>query len=356
MAEHESFPEFQHEHLLDFLSTTVLLFDGDFRLRYINPAGEVMFATSARQARGRLIHDLIENACSVTEQLTGALETGQVVTQRGCKLELPDGQALIVNCTHTPVNVPGRFAGVMLELRKMDHQLRIEQEEQLITQQAATHALLRGLAHEIKNPLGGLRGAAQLLEREVGNDTLREYTQIIIGEADRLQGLMDRMLGPNTVPDIQPVNIHEILQRVCNLVQVEAGAGLAIHPDYDPSLPDLQADPDLLFQAVLNIVRNAAQALEGKGEIKLRTRVQRQFNIGHRQHRLVACIEIIDNGPGIDDELRAKIFYPMVTSRSEGTGLGLSIAQSLINRHQGLIECSSKPGETVFTILLPLDN
>lgn len=356
MAGHASFPEIQSERLLEYLSTAVLVFDDQFQLRYLNPAGEVLFATSARHARGKSIYQLITNACTVTEHLSGALEAGHVLSQHGCRLELPDGQALIVNCTHTPVSMPGEFNGIMLELRKVDHQLRIQQEEQLITQQEATHALIRGLAHEIKNPLGGLRGAAQLLEREISEADLREYTRIIIGEADRLQSLMDRMLGPNNVPNMQPTNIHVILERARELVLVEADAGLSIHQDYDPSLPDLQADPDLMFQAILNIVRNAAQALYGNGTITLRTRVHRKHHIGTRRHRLVAAIEVIDNGPGIEEALRGKIFYPMITTRSEGTGLGLSIAQSLISRHQGLIECRSRPGKTVFTILLPLDN
>ena len=216
--------------------------------------------------------------------------------------------------------------------------------------------MVRGLAHEIKNPLGGLRGAAQLLEREIDEASLKEYTQIIIGEADRLQNLLNRMLGPNDVPDIQSTNIHTVLERVRELVQAEAGESLQVQQDYDPSLPELQADPELLVQAVLNIVRNAAQALEGKGDITLRTRVKRQFNIGVRKHRLVAVIDIIDNGPGIESDLQEKIFYPMITTRDEGTGLGLSIAQSLISRHQGLIECYSQPGNTVFTILLPLED
>jgi len=199
------------------------------------------------------------------------------------------------------------------------------------------------------------RSVAQLLERELNDDSLKEYTQIIISEADRMQALMDRMLGPNTLPRLQAVNVHEVLEHVRELVQVESGDGLTLQQDYDPSLPELQADPELLIQALLNIVRNAAQALKGKGTIKLRTRVQRNFNIGARRHRLVACIEVIDNGPGIDTVLQKQVFYPMITGRSDGTGLGLSIAQALISRHQGLIECSSQPGETVFTILLPLD-
>lgn len=341
--------------ILDSLGTAVLVFDPQLRLTYINQAGEMMLAHSARHACGKSVHELVINADTLQQQLAGAITSEQVITKHGCLLQLPDAQDLRVNCTFTPLTGVAGVSGVLLELRQIDHHLRIEQEEYLITQQQATHALVRGLAHEIKNPLGGLRGAAQLLEREIADTALKEYTQIIIREADRLQALMDRMLGPNNLPNMQPVNIHSVLQRVRELVLIEAGAGLQINQDYDPSLPELQADPDLLVQAVLNIVRNAAQALEGKGEITLRTRVLRHFNIGARKYRLVARIEVIDNGPGVDAALSKQIFYPMVTSRSDGTGLGLSIAQALISRHGGLIDCNSRPGETVFTILLPLD-
>jgi two-component system nitrogen regulation sensor histidine kinase GlnL len=349
-------PDRSATQILDNLVTAVLVFDRQFRLVYINQAGEMLFAHSARHACGRSVSELVANAYVMAEQLAAALTSLQVIIQRGCRLVLPDATELKVNCTFTPVTGEGDATAVLVELRRIDHHLRIEKEEHLITQQQATHALVRGLAHEIKNPLGGLRGAAQLLEREISEDSLKEYTQIIIREADRLQSLMDRMLGPNNLPNMQPVNIHAVLHRVRDLVQIEAGGGLRIIQDYDPSLPDLQADPDLLVQAILNIVRNATQALENEGEILLRTRVLRHFNIGARNYRLVARIEVIDNGPGIDEALSKQIFYPMVTTRSDGTGLGLSIAQALISRHQGLIECSSQPGETVFTILLPLEN
>lgn len=343
------------ERVLDNLSTAVLVFDSQLFLAYLNQAGEIMLAHSARYACGRSVHELVTNAGMLVDHLAGAITRQQVISKRGCLLELPDAPDLRVNCTFTPVIEANRGTFVQLELRQVDHQLRVEQDELLINQQQATHALVRGLAHEIKNPLGGLRGAAQLLEREIADTSLKEYTRIIIGEADRLQALMDRMLGPNSLPNMQPVNIHQLLERVRELVKVEVGEGLVVHKDYDPSLPDLKADEDQLIQAILNIVRNACQALGGKGEIILRTRVSRNFNIGTRKHRLVARIEIIDNGPGIDEELRKKIFYPMVTNRSDGTGLGLSIAQALVSRHHGLIECSSQPGETTFTILLPLD-
>ncbi|MGD2112765.1 MAG: nitrogen regulation protein NR(II), partial [Gammaproteobacteria bacterium] len=265
-------PQITAERVLDNLSTAVLVFDGQLRLIYLNQAGEVMLAHSARYACGRSVHELITNAAALVDQLAGAITRQQVITKRGCLLELPDTPDLRVNCTFTPVAEANSGSLVQLELRQVDHQLRVEQDELLINQQQATHALVRGLAHEIKNPLGGLRGAAQLLEREITDSALKEYTRIIIGEADRLQALMDRMLGPSSLPNMQPVNIHEVLERVRELVLVEAGDGLQLHKDYDPSLPDISADADQLLQAILNIARNASQALGGKGEIILRTR------------------------------------------------------------------------------------
>jgi two-component system nitrogen regulation sensor histidine kinase GlnL len=346
---------FNYEQVLENLSTAVMVFDTRFRLRYINQAGEVLLAHSARHACDRSVHELVANAELLEEHLAATITSGQVIVQRGCLLELPDGPSLHINCTFTPVFEPNGETTVQVEMRQVDHQMRLEQDELLISQQQAARVLVRGLAHEIKNPLGGLRGAAQLLEREIGAPELREYTRIIIGEADRLQVLIDRMLGPNSMPQLRQLNIHEILERVRNLVMVEDGDELTFVNDYDPSLPELMADPGQLEQAILNIVRNARQAMDGKGVITLRTRVLRSFNIGARRYRLVAQIQIIDNGPGIDEDLRKKIFFPMVTSRSEGTGLGLSIAQALVSRHEGLIECESVPGKTTFTILLPLE-
>ena len=349
-------PDISADSILEHLGTAVLVFNRELRLEYINPAGEMLFSHSARHLCGRSVHELVVNAENMVDKLANTITSEELVTQRGCRLELPDAADLSVNCTFTPMLESGEVCSVLVELRQVDHQLRIEQEENLIAQQQATHMLVRGLAHEIKNPLGGLRGAAQLLEGEISDADLKEYTQIIIGEADRLQGLIDRMLGPNNLPNIKSVNVHEVLERVRELVQIEAGPALSISQDYDPSLPDLQGDPDQLVQATLNIVRNAAQALEYQGEITLRTRIMRNFNIGSRKHRLVARIEVIDNGPGIDEALRKQVFYPMITGRSDGTGLGLSIAQALISRHHGLIECSSEPGQTIFTVLLPLED
>jgi two-component system nitrogen regulation sensor histidine kinase GlnL len=259
-----------------------------------------------------------------------------------------------VDYSVTPIIEAGVMQGLLVEMNQVDRQLRIAHEEHLLDQQQIARALVRGLAHEIKNPLGGLRGAAQLLERELPDAALREYTRIIIGEADRLQGLVNRMLGPNSRLNLRPVSIHEALEHVRALIQAEAPA-LSLQRDYDPSLPDLSADRDMLVQALLNVIRNAVEAVEGRGQITLRTRSARQILIGKRRHRLVARIEVVDTGPGIPADLLEHIFYPMITGKAQGTGLGLSIAQSIINQHGGLIECQSQPGHTVFTLTLPLE-
>lgn len=220
--------------------------------------------------------------------------------------------------------------------------------------------LVRGLAHEIKNPLGGIRGAAQLLSRELPEESLKDYTNVIIEEADRLRNLVDRMLGSNKLPNLAPTNIHEVLERVSSLVEAESQGSITLVRDYDPSIPDLLLDREQMIQAVLNMVRNAMQAIAGQndlrlGRITLRSRTLRQFTIGHTRHRLVCKVEIIDNGPGIPAELQETIFYPMVSGRPDGTGLGLAIAQNIISQHQGLIECESHPGHTVFSLFLPLE-
>lgn len=242
----------------------------------------------------------------------------------------------------------------MVELQQVDNHLRISKEEQLLRQQNTARLLVRGLAHEIKNPLGGLRGAAQLLALELADPELKEYTQIIIAESDRLQGLMDKLLGPNKPPEFKEINVHEVLERVRQLVEAESSGNLSIICDYDPSIPNIRADRDLLIQAVLNIVKNAVQAIDGNGKITLKTRIQRNQTLGRQHHKLAVKVDVIDNGSGIDPDIIERIFYPMITGRAEGTGLGLSIAQSLINQHNGLIECHSEPGNTAFSIILPI--
>jgi len=342
-------------HILENLSTAILLFDETLHLKQVNPAAEVMLAVSAKQVLGTAAHDLVPADDAFIVALQHSLEAEQPRTEREVQLHLPHMQTIVVDCTFTPLRGDHNDREILVELFQRDRHLRIAREEQLLSQYNTSRTLLRGIAHEINNPLGGLRGAAQLLEQELDDESLREYTNVIIGEADRLQNLLRRMLGPNTLPQKREINIHEVLERVFTLAQAESPEGTKIIRNYDPSIPELYADPDQLIQAVLNIVRNAMQALGDHGEITLRSRTQRQFTIGNQRHKLVARIDIIDDGPGIPPELQDELFYPMVTGRADGTGLGLSIAQSLVNQHGGLIECTSQPGETVFTLLLPLE-
>jgi len=341
--------------ILDNLQTAILRFDGDLRLTYVNPAAEMLFAVSARRLLGRRADTLLPGA-PVVEDFRAALTSGHPFTERELLLEPGPERRMTVDLTATPLSEPQRPVALLVEMSQVDRQLRIHREENLLAQSQATRVLLRGLAHEVKNPLGGLRGAAQLLERELRSAELREYTGIIIAEADRLQALVDRMLGPNTVPQRRPVNIHEVLERVRQLVEAERTAGVTLRSDYDPSIPEIDGDPDQLIQALLNIVRNAAQAAASGGTIRLRSRTLRQYTIGTVRHKLVARVDIIDNGPGIPAGMRENIFLPMVSGRPGGSGLGLPIAQSLINQHGGLIECESEPGQTQFTILLPIES
>ena len=345
--------------VLENLNTVVLLFDQDLRLRYMNPAAEMMFEVSARHMLGQEAGSMVQCPGGlVVHKLKRAMQLGHTITEREVSIPLPEDRMVTVDCTVIPLSRRDGDSGLLMELQQIDRQLRISREELLITQHQATRDLVRGLAHEIKNPLGGLRGAAQLLEAELPDPSLREYTQIIIDEADRLQALLDRMLGPNRLPELSEVNIHTLLERVRQLVLAESGAWVEIDRDYDPSIPELILDSNRIIQALLNIVRNAARAVgtEGHGRILMRTRILRQFTIGHRRHRLVVQIDVQDNGPGISDAIREKLFYPMATATAEGQGLGLSIAQSLINLHGGLVECQSKPGRTTFSVLLPVEN
>jgi two-component system nitrogen regulation sensor histidine kinase GlnL len=249
---------------------------------------------------------------------------------------------------------------LLLEIEDITQHRRLTRENALLAQLGGSRLMVRQLAHEIKNPLGGLRGAAQLLERELLDPSLREYTRVIISEADRLTNLLDSMLGPGRPPAKQQVNVHELLERVYHLLRSEAPAGVTIDRDYDPSLPALAVDPNHIIQAMLNLGRNALHALSSVGvkspRLVLRTRAATSVSIGARRHRLVASIQFEDNGPGVLSEIRDTIFYPLVSGRSDGTGLGLGIAQDLVSRHGGLIEFDSAPGRTIFVIFLPMDS
>lgn len=337
------------------MSTAVILLDAHLNIQYLNPAAENLFHISYHRAQELTLDKIMFFESSFSERLQQAIDHLQPFAEHATKINLGPNHSITVDYMLSPLQLSDQDTQLLFEISPMDRHLRIAREEKLLSEQQATRNLVRGMAHEIKNPLGGLRGAAQLLERELESDNLKDYTRIIIGEADRLQTLVDRILGPNNLPHKTDVNIHQVLEHVRHLVNAEVAENISLKFDYDPSLPEIYADPDLLIQVVLNITRNAVAALNGQGEILFRTRPQRHFTIGHVHHKLVLQTEIIDNGPGIPEELLDHIFYPMVTGRADGTGLGLSIAQSLINQHGGLIEVNSRPGRTVFTIYLPLE-
>jgi two-component system nitrogen regulation sensor histidine kinase GlnL len=259
----------------------------------------------------------------------------------------------VVDCRVSPVDIDN--AALLVEITDVTRRSQISRENALIIQHGAGRQMIRQLAHEIKNPLGGIRGAAQLLERQLDEEELREYTDVVISETDRLAALVNTLLGPGGPPNKRPVNIHELLEYVVKLIEAEGQSWLNIHRDYDAGLPEIDLDRDQMVQAFLNLVRNAAAALEGHGTITLRTRAVTNFTIGNTRHRVIASIEIQDDGPGIPFDLQDSIFYPLVTSRPEGTGLGLPAAQELISRHGGLIEFDSRPGRTIFYIRIPLD-
>jgi len=339
----------QLARLLELQSTAVLLLDSELQLLYLNPAAENLFQVSHRQIIGQAWLALVSVSESMEEYLRDALDRQISFTERELELCDASGQAMVVDFTVTAISQ----SELLLEVVRRDRYIRIAHEEQLLMQQRAARELLRGMAHEIKNPLGGLRGAAQLLESELNDDEQKEYTQVIMREADRLRNLVDRMLGPNNLPQKQMINIHQVLEHVRSLVEAEGSELVQIIREYDPSIPELCADSEQLIQAVLNLMRNAVQS--GADRIILRSRTQRQVTIGQKRYRLAVRIDIEDNGKGIDETMKEQIFYPMVTGRAEGTGLGLSIAQSIVNQHNGIIEFVSEPGQTLFTLLLPLE-
>ncbi|MEW5792469.1 MAG: nitrogen regulation protein NR(II) [Pseudomonadota bacterium] len=348
------------ETVLDSMTTAILVLDGDLRVCYLNPAAEELLKTSLRYGFGQPVDALVELPPPLRERLRGALAGQAPVTDRAQHLRVSHWGEVMVDAAISPVTLPaggGRSLpepGVLLELVRQDRHLRITQEELLLNQHAVTQEVVRGLAHEIKNPLGGLRGAAQLLERHLDDPALKEYTGIIIKEADRLSRLLTRLQGAQARPRLAPTNIHHVLEHVRRLAQTDLPTGIDLHFDYDPSIPEFMADAEQLIQVFINLVRNAMQALGQEGRIILRTRVERQFTIGTRRHRLALCAEVEDNGPGVPPELQSRIFLPLVTGRPDGLGLGLSIVQSLVAGHGGLVELHSEPGRTRFGVYLPL--
>ena len=339
---------------LELLSTAVLTLDADLVVRYANPAAENLFELSRSRLAGTPVAALFGDSADLAAAIRHAASSGAAYTEQEIELGVSGKPRLHLTLTVTPVDVDD--ASMLLEFRHIDQQLKLAREERQLEQQQVNRELVRNLAHEIKNPLGGIRGAAQLLERELDRPQLHEYTQVIIGEADRLQSLVNRLLTPHRLPAYRTTNVHELLVRVKGVVGAEFPA-IPIVADFDISLPDIEADPEQLTQALMNIVRNAAQALSATTDpqIRLVTRVARYVTLARRRHRLAIAIAVHDNGPGIAPQFRERIFFPLVSGREGGSGLGLTIAQTLVAQHNGAIECESEPGSTVFRILLPLD-
>ena len=347
---------------LDLLATAVILVDEAAFVRYMNPAAENLFGLSHRNAEGAHLESVFKESFVLTAAIGYARENNCSYSEHGLTLSA-NGHAIVhLSCTVTPVELEAdaAVAGFLFEFRHTEQEVKIAREERILDQSQANRELIRNLAHEIKNPLGGIRGAAQLLDRELERPALHEYTQVIMKEADRLQLLMDRLLTPHRLPQPAQVNIHEVLERVRTVILAEF-AGITVTRDYDTSLPAFEGDREQLIQAMLNIARNAAQAMtlhprsRVKSDIRLRTRVARQVTLARKRYRHAVEVRIIDNGPGIPDSIRDRIFYPLVSGREGGSGLGLTIAQTFIAQHNGTIECASEPGRTIFTVLLPLE-
>lgn len=342
---------------LEHLATAIFLLDTKRRVVYINPAAEIIFAFSATQVKKMQISEVFPDCDILMLAINNAISQQSPFREHEFTITTNKHASFAVTCTATPIDAPE--ACLILEFQQMDAQLRIAREERMLIQQQANAELLRNLAHEIRNPLGGLRGAAQLLEHELPSPSLREYTQVIIKEADRLQSLMDRLLIPHRAPKYAHTNIHEVLERVRSLLLAESPKSILIKRDYDLSLPELIGDREKLIQAVLNIARNAVQAMQAHrtkdSQITFKTRAERQVTLARKRYRVAIKLEIIDNGPGIPAEILDRIFYPLVSGTEGGTGLGLTLAQTFITQHHGMIECNSVTGHTCFTILLPIE-
>lgn len=353
----DSFSAAQRFAALDLLSTLVVVVDASGAVVFANAALESAMGMSRRMLDGAEFAVHLSAPSLLRSGLGAADAQSYAALSFDTGLQRMAQDPLFVHVTVTTIE---HTELRLVELWVLEQQARQDREERLVEQAEANKELVRNLAHEIKNPLGGIRGAAQLLEMDLESKELREYTQVIIHEADRLQSLVDRLLAPHRHPhQLVDLNIHEVCERVRSLVLLEFPQGLKIRRDYDISIPEFKGDRAQLIQALLNIVQNAAQVLSekvgaGEAEITLRTRVVRQVTIGRQRHRLALELHVIDNGPGVPDHIKERIFYPLVTGRDGGSGLGLPLAQTFVQRHHGLIECESTPGRTDFRILIPL--
>jgi two-component system nitrogen regulation sensor histidine kinase GlnL len=338
---------------LDQLLTGVVVLDAALCIHYMNSAAETILDGSRKRLFGQPLFSLFSYSSLNSEVLQSAIAEQQSVSDSDVSLVFADGQRITIEFIAQPLLQPDGSMQVLVELRQVDQIRRINQENSQQQQLSAAHAMIRGLAHEIKNPLGGLRGAAQLLASELPDPTLREYTDLIINQADRLRNLVDRMLGSHQLPQRRSENIHALIERVCQLVSLSVSPTIDWQRDYDPSLPELSLAADALEQALLNMVLNACEAMGENGVLTMRTRIIHQQTIYGSRYRHCALIVVQDNGPGIAAAVRETLFYPMVSGRAGGTGLGLSIAQNVVHQHGGKIEVMSEPGHTEFLIYLP---
>lgn len=343
--------------VLDLLATLTLVVRDDGLVLFANSATEDVLGVPRRSIQGALLQSFFVDPSALERALLGARKAQFSALRYDAYLQRSGQEAFPVHVIVAPADRAGE---VLVELLPLEQQARQDREERIIDQAQANKELIRNLAHEIKNPLGGIRGAAQLLQMDIESRDLIEYTQVIIREADRLQTLVDRLLAPHRRPHmVGTVNIHEVCERVRSLILAEFPRGLEVVRDYDASLPEFRGDMEQLIQAVLNIAHNAAQALveriaEGEGEIVLQTRIARQVTFGKKRYRLALELHVTDNGPGIPEAIKDRLFFPLVSGRDGGSGLGLNLAQTFVQQHQGLIECDSVPGRTDFKILIPL--
>ncbi|UGQ31303.1 nitrogen regulation protein NR(II) [Acinetobacter calcoaceticus] len=353
--------------LVDNLTTAILLIDSNLNIFYLNSACEALFDISLLRASGQPVLNLLhapDDTFNTHEALLNTIKTGQPYTRREAVINV-NFKDLHVDYTVSQLNAGKSYHPLLLiELNPIDRMLKISKEENLVQQHQVARQLVRGVAHEIKNPLAGIRGATQLLARSLNDKTYAEFTDVIINEVDRLTNLADTMLGSRQLPSYENVNVHEPLERVRSLIANQTKKKIKIIRDYDLSLPDVNADRDQLIQVMLNISVNAIQAItENKAffidqepELILRTRIQRLVTINGVLNRSTVRVDIEDNGPGIPESILESVFYPLVTGRAKGTGLGLSIAQNIMHQHNGMIECQSVPGKTIFSLYLPWES
>ena len=341
--------------IIDHLATSVLLFDENLHLVSINSAGESLLSMSSKRILGMTPEKIWPNTMFFSDMIRKSFQFVRTRIERGVEMGLINRDSVKVDCIFTPIVINDETKEIIVELVGVDTFVREMQEFNHQTVQKVANESVQGMAHEIKNPLGGIRGAAQLMEKELDDESLLEYTKIIINESDRLRNFLDRMMAANTYPVRSDTNIHEIIEYVISIIRVESSRNLHIEKDYDPSIPTINADREQLIQAVLNLLRNAVQATTNDERILLKTRIKRQITIQNKLNKLAIQLDIIDNGPGIPAEIESGAFYPMVTGHAEGTGLGLSIAQQLIQSHGGTINYERKENNTYFSILFPIE-